>query len=193
MPGLPSWWTGPWRILPECPATGHNVFRRIERPPDGIKCICPRAIALRDANLVMKRTERRGAKRSGRTSIMPTLRPIPPEKLHSYAAPDWTNAACRTPAGREASDRAYDAISATAFSERMRVEMKAWCHVCPLMTKCREWVLAEERPAGSWGGVWGGLDPRERHELVLSGGSEPPSTGAGAGDATAGRDSSAVG
>lgn len=190
--GLPSWWTGPWRILPECPATGHNVLRRVEKPADGIKCICPRALALKAANLVMKREERKTVKRTGRTMIMPVLRPISVKEMWRIPSPDWTGAMCNTPAGRKASDRAYDAVSATKVSERIRAEMRAWCHICPIMQTCRAWALEMEKPAGSWGGVWGGLDPSERAAFV-SRRAQLQDTGTGAADGTPRGDSSPVG
>lgn len=174
--GLPSWWTGPWRILEDCPATGHNVFRRIERPVDGIKCCCPRALALRDENLRMKREGER--KRPARPSIMPTLRPIPLGKARAYAAPDWTGAACRNKIGIELSDRAYNAVADTALARRARARMRQVCGSCPIMDACRNWALTEEKPAGSWGGVWGGLDPRQRQQFARR--SKSSSAGAGA-------------
>lgn len=182
--GLPMWWTGPWRILPECPATGHNVFRRVERPVDGIKCICPRAQALFNEYLEMKRQESREGRRKGRRSIMPTLRPII-EGNRGYAAPNWKHAACNTDVGRKLSDRAYDAVSSTDFAERQRLAMRILCSGCPIETVCRGWVLAEERPAGSWGGVWGGLDPAQRAAIV-SRRPEPSDAGSGASDGTQG-------
>jgi hypothetical protein len=39
---------------------------------------------------------------------------------------------------------------------------KTICAQCPLAESCRAYVLGQESPAGSWAGVWGGLDAEQR-------------------------------
>src|SRR6187551_1114029 len=57
---LPHWWQGPWRILDECPASGHNTERRALKPGKGRPaCICPRAEALKAAYRQKKNAKRR--------------------------------------------------------------------------------------------------------------------------------------
>lgn len=48
----------------------------------------------------------------------------------------------------------------TFFDENMTAEAKLVCAKCPVATECLEWALA----TGEKGGVWGGMDERERQK-----------------------------
>lgn len=37
---------GPWRILPQCPSATHNSLSAARGPAKGVRCVCPRAVAL---------------------------------------------------------------------------------------------------------------------------------------------------
>lgn len=91
--------------------------------------------------------------------------------VESLTYPDFTGGLCTTARGRKAADIGMnDQISLKGISDRERA--KALCNTgpCPIRdTVCRPWVLREESPRGSWGGVWGGLDPwnRRGEELIF--------------------------
>lgn len=167
---IPSWWTGPWQILEECPADGHNVLSRIVRPIGGNsrKCVCPRAESLYAVHLGKRKAQRDSAPkrerdRSKSSAGIPYSRilSLNPKKNHSYAAPDWRNAVCRQPWALPYVDAAFD-----GKGQLPKMQMVNICEgYCPLRKVCRAWVLAEESPAGSWGGVWGGLTPDDRVKI----------------------------
>lgn len=46
--------------------------------------------------------------------------------------------------------------------ERRVASAKAVCDSCPVMAECRRYALAAEEQFG----VWGGLDERERREMI---------------------------
>lgn len=64
---------------------------------------------------------------------------------------------------------ARDAISVEPSKRAIRARRTAreMCEACPLLAECRAWVMEQEDPPGSWGGVWGGLDPWNRRGLEL--------------------------
>jgi hypothetical protein len=165
---------GPWRILQECPGTTHNSGRSAkgvmrnsigQRP----KCICPHALDLmvtvmaeqrRRERERMKRLHRDG-KKDPRTRLQPPA--AEPVKRRS---PNFAAGLCTTPSGMLAADRGMnDQASLSGIKDRELA--KSWCANCPMLRECRRWVTEEESPAGSWGGVWGGLDPWNRKDLEL--------------------------
>lgn len=162
---------GPWRILAECPARTHNSIRAGIGQKSGLNirpaCICPRALdvlgpwlaARKDAEAARMRTiHHRG---DPRTRLQPPM----PEPVNRRS-PDFTAGLCTTPGGMRAADLGMnDQASVKGIADRQVA--KAWCAQCPMLAECRAWVTAEEKPAGSWGGVWGGLDPWNRKGLEL--------------------------
>jgi hypothetical protein len=83
--------------------------------------------------------------------------------LSGNGPPDLRTGKCFShPAGREAHNNGFnDGMRRDAFAARERA--KAWCKLpCPVLDKCRAWVMSEESPAGSWGGVYAGMDRWDR-------------------------------
>jgi hypothetical protein len=175
--GLAGNGNGPWRIEPDCPGLTHNSLRSSlgHAGPAGRvkpKCICPHGQDL----LMVERGIRRIAeaarmrtvhKRSSdpRTRLQPPM----PEPVE-VRSPNFAGALCTTPRGRKAADAGMNE-QPTLNGIASRDLAKAWCASCPLLLECRNWVTTQEQPAGSWGGVWGGLDPWNRKglELVIRG------------------------
>jgi hypothetical protein len=75
--------------------------------------------------------------------------------------PDLSAGACRA-AGAEFGEGADTKLTHVAIDARL--SDRTVCESCPLKAAraCRAWVLAQESPAGSWPGVWGGLDQWQR-------------------------------
>lgn len=69
--------------------------------------------------------------------------------------------ACVTPIGIMNADRGQQ-THATAEGIKGREIAKRQCWDCPVQRDCLLFVLEHESPRGSWGGVWGGLDPFNR-------------------------------
>lgn len=166
---------GPWRILDECLAVYHNTQRAaLGRSIGRDKCICPRALVLKTqrAQYEKKKDEQRQARRR-ENSNYETLR-VYSRFLHSISAVTTTpmpremsKAACRTGVGMQFADDGMDRhVTPAGVSKRQGA--KDWCNTaCPVKDTCLAYVTANEHPAGSWGGVWGGLDPWQRHGLEL--------------------------
>lgn len=146
---------GPWRVLPECEATRHNTVRAADGRNTEIRCICPRALdVFRERadkrNRVRKREGRppRAEKQSGIVKV-------------EQRAPDLSTGTCTKPRFREVMD---DAIG-TVLESKLQVARDV-CSYCPVEQACKTWVIGQEKPAGSWGGVWGGLSVRERRNMA---------------------------
>lgn len=158
---------GPWRILPECPATRtHNTVnaaRGVGR--DGKRCICPRAVEMMDAYRRAEK-ERRAATggRAGRNESASISRDLPPVRellaVSVPARPDFRNAACRTsPENVRIAGRAFG-VEAGAQRAAKRL-----CRGCPHLKLCGANVLQNEPEPGNWGGVWGGMAAADRTRL----------------------------
>jgi hypothetical protein len=75
--------------------------------------------------------------------------------------------ACVTPEGIPYAEAGMDRHMTKRGVEKRQLA-KDWCKTaCPVLDECRAYIQANEEPKGSWGGVWGGLDPFERHGLQL--------------------------
>lgn len=178
---LPNWWTGPWLILADCPATGHNTIRRVERPTDGLKCICPHGKALY-AEYVKNRNEARVRERAlVREGKLPTeaekVKPAEVQQWRQYESRNLPRPNFHLGQGKcvhlsGAADvfaAAFDASSTGVTAAVLKQRARQICHACPMRQKCLEWVIQEEMKLGApgaWGGVWGGLDPNERRRLM---------------------------
>lgn len=46
-----------------------------------------------------------------------------------------------------------------------RKQARVMCGQCRVTKECRAWVLEEEEPAGSWGGMIAGLTPEDRRYI----------------------------
>ncbi len=164
LPGL-----GPWRILADCPATGHNTYRaaRDLKP----MCVCPRAAAIR---------EEENEKRRQRYALDEKGRPRPPlidrnNKLPGYFTnvavpqrdwPDFRRGLCRTARGALIVDAYLNRNASAPLKKRVTEDHQEMCLQCPLMIKCAEWIMKAEKTAGSWGGIYGGLTPLQREKAA---------------------------
>jgi len=144
--GLPG--RGPWMILADCPAASHNTVYSAEGRRGKPRCICPRALVLRQERI----DKRRGEYKSGTVLRRNCGRPQPVAETLTRPI----IGACRT---------RLDVVDAAIKSSRGHAAMRALCATCPVQPRCRDWVLKAEEPAGSWSGVLGGLDPLQRRNI----------------------------
>lgn len=150
-------------VLPECPAPVHNTASAGRGRSGKPKCVCPGV-----QKLTEEENRRRRASRGERRKLFPKNDPKP---IKSLNYPDFSRGLCTTPYGESVARQAVtDLASAKAIAARDLA--KAMCNTgpCPIRDSiCRPWVLREEDPPGSWGGVWGGLDPWNRRgwELII--------------------------
>lgn len=161
--GLPG--TGPWRVLAECLAERHNSLAAADGRRSNGKCVCPHALELVRAKRTQDKERLRVRAKSTSRIKMPHLHPGP---ITAPTYPDFSGGACTTVRGREAAQAGMnEQPSMRGVNDRQRA--KNLCNVgpCALRVRCRAWVLSQEEPAGSWGGVWGGLDPWNRRGLQL--------------------------
>lgn len=147
---------GPWALAEDCSAARHNTERAARGADGQPHCTCPRALALRKARRDRETVRTRKA-RQGAYYVA-----AGPVKL---AVPDLSRGACTSGAGRRIA-RAAQTDATYGWAVRAREEAKEVCRGCPLLYECREYVLAAETPAGSWGSVWGGLESDDRKGLV---------------------------
>lgn len=171
-------------IDPKCPAPRHNTRNAAlglkgngarGRTETGFrKCICERAqelLAEFKANRRRQYGERiesgtgsvvaaRDARTARQELLGAAVAAMPPR---SVPAPDFTDAACRTPAGVVAMDDYVDAPQ----TEKSRLAAQAVCAGCRLAEACEQWILDDERPAGSWGGIYASMTPRARVERII--------------------------
>lgn len=171
-----------WTILPECPAGVHNTMtaatRGDRKVPGSPRCVCPRAIELRDAALRHRQEYERGvsAARKAHPNVTyasgrPLLEQIPGgerwlnQPRQRVQAPDFDrNVPCATDRGRElltvaCSSRAANSASYRAAFVRLCREQ------CPAYAQCLAWILNSEEPAGSWGMVYAGLTVNDRKRI----------------------------
>lgn len=82
--------------------------------------------------------------------------------------PDFAYGSCTTELGKKIA-RAAMTDEASHRAIKARNGAKSICSACPILDACRRWALTQEDPPGSWGGVWGGLDPWNRRgwELII--------------------------
>lgn len=150
-------------VTPQCPSPFHHTARagegragsdrdrRINHP----KCVCPYTLQLL-ARSHEKRSERAIVQRKseGRVylnNVDTTVR-----------RPDFAagGAACVvTTAGVVAMEQYMDNPQAEGCTR----EARNVCISCPMLVKCDAWVTRAEVPASSWGGMYAGMTPSQRH------------------------------
>ncbi len=166
----------PWRILDECSSVVHNTVsaaRGFSRGGPMPKCICPGAvIALRlDREHRRQNLERNLDRIGGRMAIAHTYAITGPKitevpQLKDRNMPDLNRGHCRRPWNAAIVDGGFE------DSAIMRASAKALCNgtadqpVCPVKAECKAWMLGFEKPEGSWGGVYAGLDVYDRRRAI---------------------------
>lgn len=159
-------------VLKECPCNTHNSLRAARGTNDGAgprpKCICPHSLALLAVAKEEQRIREAGRMhRVHREAKDPRVRlqPPAPEPV-TKRSPNFSEGLCATPRGMAAADQGMnDQASLSGIAARRLA--KNWCANCPMLAVCEEWVTTQESPPGSWGGVWGGMDPWNRKGLEL--------------------------
>lgn len=153
----PQWLrAGPWKILPECPAEGHNTVNWARRKKENGRCICPRGAKLY-ADYRAQQNERQKKRDKERTREYPST--AKPMIVKVYPEPDWSQGFCIDDLETV---RKGENIEASKEGIADRFEMRSLCGICPVRQECRNWILSNEKPAGSLGGVYGGLDKWNR-------------------------------
>ncbi len=152
---------GPWVVSNLCRATKHNTVSaaRGQRIPGRARCMCPRALVLLEeykANGALKAGKRLPGSR--RKSGPHLSVPIYMSNIVGVGMPDLLGGLCQREAGQR--------LAAAAVDGRRVQEMKDLCTFCPVRQKCEEWVLADETPAGSWGGVYAGMSVADRRRVT---------------------------
>lgn len=169
---------GPWALDPNCPTELHNTLRAarghviVNGKYTREKCICPRAKDLyaqyRAQQVQRNHTIRLGGqvedhRRSDlRQSASSRMAPI---AVVLAGMPDLSAGRC---VGIEDAQRIFDAAAASTDDDGAKIDRaKSICSACPMATRqaCAEWALKGERTPGDWGGVYGGLSPRDRIQL----------------------------
>jgi len=150
---------GPWRILPDCPALLHNTMRAATQGAAEHRCVCPRGLVMKGRYVQQKnasRARRNQEKPRGpqASTIMYLNNVRRPANTPSLTGP------CKTPEGLELADRVLSGRSGSVELHRLM------CQLCPTLQRCRTWVLEEEVPAGSWGGMYGGLTVTDRRRMA---------------------------
>jgi hypothetical protein len=164
LPSVPQWYTGPWRLAPECSADRH-WSRRSARGKYGTPCVCPRARALmqEEREALLRLTAK-----TPKTEIPVTLVEVRRSSVNYTHMPDLSRGACSRPENFATFERGHDRnISPQGIANRSAA--KKICGECPLSTAqaCRQWARTQEHPRGSWSGIYGGLDPWQRTERLL--------------------------
>lgn len=153
---------GPWIVLPECPGTWHNTIRAAEgrsrnNKPRG-QCICPRALALREADKI-KRRGRDRARRIRNSSRQ--LAGIVEAAAALTGQPDLRAGACNSAMGR----KLMDDITTNPLPEGATAAHRRMCMGCPVRTACGGWAVKQEEDSAPWDGMYGALMPHERRAL----------------------------
>lgn len=161
---------GPWRILDECPADRHNTLYAAvkggRRGPGNARCICPRALWRKQDDLDSRRgeharwyQENKARLKAAKVVDQPALKV---KHVRVAPVPDMTDAACGSDDGQVAVDIATAEASAGNLAR-----VAAFCNSpCPIKEQCLRWVMSAEDRPGSWGGVYGGLTPKQRRDLA---------------------------
>lgn len=172
---------GPWAISPTCPSRRqHNSSHAAKGSSVAERCDCPRAQVLRAEYLEELKNKRAiAAIAAGRVPASrlpkrepvdssPVFEPRSPEPT-SVRPPNFLGAACQQPEVAEIVERSFSLYGGAGGIERREEMRKKVCGTCPLIRECAEWVLAAEKPAGSWGGMYGGMDVwnRDGRELYV--------------------------
>lgn len=149
-----------WDVSPFCEAKTHNTISASQGRKGMKPCTCPHAV---EVNRQHHERYRDRPKRRRLKMAKPKPKPVT-----GPTYPDFSGGACTTAHGQRAATAGMnDQSSRKGIHERERAKRLCNAGPCPIRDRCRSWVLDQEVPRGSWGGVWGGLDPWNRRGLQL--------------------------
>lgn len=156
-----------WPILADCPAPWHNTLRAA-RGAAGNRahspCVCPGAVDILAAYRLRERTRYVGQQKSGGGTKPQLGRPKKVEQAPKASWPNLLRGACVKPEGRLIMDQLMSRpASGTTKAAR------DLCSRCPVRRECREWARTQEKPVGSWAGMYGGLTASERRHRFFRG------------------------
>lgn len=154
-----------WPILAECPSPWHNTARaaRGNAGRGGHeRCICPHAAELLAAYRAKERSRYTSQGRFSSATKARLGRPPKPAVEHGVTRPDLSRGACVDDDGR----RVMDDLRAWGNQRGALAAARRLCQGCPVRRECLRWAIDVEKPAGSWGGMLGGLMPGERKTLA---------------------------
>lgn len=147
---------GPWLVRDDCGSKTHNTYSAVLKSAgiNNPRCICPRALAIK-AEVAVKKQANKLASVRGK-SIPSYVRQVKPDTV----VPDLSKGRCMTQGGRAVMDGA--GVRGVGQGERVAAAKWMCIELCAVRFECLAWVTLAEEPAGSWGGIYGGLDANER-------------------------------
>lgn len=156
-----------FEVLAECPGLLHNSLNAATKGPAAGRCICPKALELKESDqrrrTEEKRLERteRAEEQRGNTSFKDPAH----EKNYrqGVTAPYLPGRKCDTPQGRKITDT-YNGPASTRPAGILAAH-REMCFACPERAGCLAWAMKAELPAGSWGGMYGGYTAAERKAI----------------------------
>lgn len=176
---------GTYIVVPWCRARDHNA-KRGSYPSTRVRCVCPGGEMFyrqwRDARNEKYRRDDSLRERELRSMRLPLSER---SQLVSTWTPDLRDGRCtQDDVQRKIAEGGIDVrLSINGF--RAREAAKAQCRTCPVLNECAEWIERAESPAGSWGGVYGALDPWERRGTPIRWNTELRKVEVVSGDGTA--------
>ncbi len=165
--GLPG--GGPWLIKADCPGLLHNTQNAALKGAKHLRCICPRGLALRRAGL-----DAVNARRAAKGVTQPGNAGRAASGSRSGSLPTYlanvrdAGAFPSLPPGGKCQSRYGLSVVDAYFAEKAgsAAAHQQMCGSCPLREQCAAVVLKFEKPAGSWGGMYAGMDVAERRRVM---------------------------
>jgi hypothetical protein len=154
-----------WPILADCPSPSHNTARAARGTAGSRRherCVCPHAVELLAVYRAGERSRYLSQGRFGSATKARLGRPMKPTIGHDVQHPDLSRGACVDDDGR----RVMDNLRSWGNQRGALAAARKLCVDCPVRRECLRWAQEAEKPAGSWGGMLGGLMPIERKKLA---------------------------
>jgi hypothetical protein len=163
---------GPWRILPECPSLLHNSTNSATSGPSEMRCVCPRALALKKVRNARRCAASDQTRAQRRAKGEPTrgYRPVAPKPTPGFALSepfepsDIRFGACANERGQAMMDRLLGAKGGER-GPLTRLMKETMCSRCPAraMRACLQIGIDTRSP-----GVYGGLSESELGQLIAA-------------------------
>jgi hypothetical protein len=122
-------------------------------------------MSLREYKTLPARRVKDAQRKRAERHAVPEIRSLIPTQVPDVMRrPDLSRGRCHTNMrGPAVFGAATDVgMSGRTAARQAREAAKALCSGCPMLAACAAWAVREETPAGSWGGVIGGMDISER-------------------------------